>query len=117
MKRMILVVAAVLSMTTMFAEDEKVNSTNVYDMRVNMRKLGEALSLSLDQEQSVKDIHKEFCAEMQNAANAGKEERDEMVAKAVHKDVTYMRYVLSRKQFQKYLLLLNTTLNNRGLNK
>ena len=114
---MIIMVVAMLSMTTMFAEDENVNNVNAYDMTVNMNKLSEALSLSLDQQESVKEIHQEFCAEMMNAANASKDEREEMVNKAVRKDITYMRYVLSRKQYRKYLLLLNTTFNNRGLNK
>ena len=31
------------------------------------------------------------------------------------KDVQYMRYILEDKQYRKYLLLLNTTLTNRGL--
>lgn len=117
MKRMILMVVAMLSMTTMFAEDEKVNNVNAYDMSVNINKLGEALSLSTDQMQFVEDVHKAFCAEMLNAAYASKDERDAMVKKAVRKDLTYMRHILSKKQYRKYLLLLNTTFNNRGINE
>jgi len=117
MKRMILMVVAMLSMTTMFAEDEKVNNVNAYDMSVNINKLGEALSLSTDQKQFVEDVHKAFCAEMLNAAYASKDERDAMVKKAVRKDLSYMRHILSKKQYRKYLLLLNTTFNNRGINE
>jgi hypothetical protein len=116
MKRMILVVVAMLSMTAMHAEDEKVNSVNAYDMSVNIEKLGVALSLSTDQEQFVDDVHKAFCAEMLNAGNASKDERNAMMKKAIRKDLAYMRYILTKKQYRKYLLLLNTTLNNRGLN-
>ena len=116
MKRMILMVVAMLSMTTMFAEDEKVNNANAYDMSVNYAKLGEALSLSIDQLESVEDVHKTFCAEMLNAANAGKDERKQMMTQAIKKDLKYMKYILTSKQYRKYLLLLNTTLNNRGLN-
>jgi len=33
----------------------------------------------------------------------------------VKKDIRYMHYILDEKQYKKYLLLLNTTLINRGL--
>ena len=32
-------------------------------------------------------------------------------------EVKWMRYVLNEKQFRTYLTLLNSTINNRGLNK
>ena len=51
------------------------------------------------------------------AAQLGDEDRKAMVEKAVTKDVKYMRYILNDDQYHKYLLLLNITLNNRGLNK
>ena len=40
-----------------------------------------------------------------------------MVSKAIEKDLKYMYAVLTKEQYRKYLLLLNTTFNNRGLNK
>ena len=117
MKKMIVLVAALLSMTATFAEDEKVNDVKNYDMSVNYTKLGEALGLSKDQKEEVTDVHQAFCIDMLNAANAGKEERESMVNLAVKRDIMYMRLILNDKQYRKYLLLLNTTLNNRGLNK
>ena len=39
-----------------------------------------------------------------------------MVNKAIEKDLKYMHYILDRDQYRKYLLLLNATINNRGLN-
>lgn len=112
-------VVAMLSMTMTFAENENANNVKnveAYDMSVNIRKLGEALGLTLDQMEAVEDIHHTFSAEMLFAAQMNKEERDARVTKAVEKDVKYMRYILNDKQYRKYLLLLNTTLNNRGLN-
>lgn len=120
MKRLYLVVLAMLSMTMTFAENEKasnVNNTNAYDMTVNMRKLGETLGLTFDQMESVTDIHHTFCGEMMVAAQANKEDRKELVNKAVIKDLKYMRYVLNPDQYKKYVMLLNATINNRGLNK
>lgn len=114
-----MMIVAMFSMTmTMFAENENAESTlNVesYDMTINMRKLAVALDMTFDQMESVDDIHHVFCSEMMMAAHANKEEREELVEKAVKKDLRYMRFVLDQKQYRKYLLLLNTTLRNRGL--
>ena len=54
---------------------------------------------------------------MMFAAQYNKEERDARVNEAIEKNVKWMRYVLNEKQIRKYLVLLNTTLNNRGLRK
>jgi ribonucleotide reductase beta subunit family protein with ferritin-like domain len=65
--------------------------------------------------EAVENIHSTFNAEMQLAAHADENERQEMVNKAVERDIKWMQYVLDEKQYRTYLLLLNTTLNNRGL--
>ena len=109
-----------LSMTMTFAEDEnlnKVENVNAYRMEVNYSKLGEALNLSSDQMEAVQCIHDAFCADMISVAAANKESRKAMMKNAINKDLRFMRYVLDEKQYKKYLMLLNTTLNNRGLNK
>ncbi len=116
---MILMVMAMLSMTmTSYAENENVeniNSVENYDMTVNMRKLAVALDMTFDQMETVSDIHRTFCSEMMLAAHANKNDRAEIVNNAINKDLRYMRYVLNENQYRKYLLLLNTTLRNRGL--
>ena len=117
---MILTIVAMLSMTMAFAENENaasVNNVEAYDMSVNMTKLSEALALNADQIEAVKEIHHTFAAEMMFAAQYNKDERDARVAEAIDKDVKWMRYVLNEKQMRKYLVLLNTTINNRGLRK
>lgn len=112
-----------LSITTMNAGNESANSVNnvnnteAYDMSVNMRRLAIALGLTEDQMEAVECIHHTFSAEMLFAAGLDEEERKAMVEKALSKDVKFMKYVLDDKQYRKYLTLLNTTLNNRGLNK
>ena len=120
MKRLFLTVMAVLSMAVTFAENENLNSVdkaNIYNMTVNYSKLAESLGLTQDQLESVQDIHAEFCADMLNAYSANADERKEMVSKAINKDIRYMHYVLTREQYRKYLMILNATVNNRGLNK
>ena len=118
---MILTMVAMLSMTMAFAEGENVNSVNnvaVYDMSVNMEKLAEALSLNGDQREAVDNIYQTFAAEMMYAAQYySNDQRKDMVKKAINKNVAWMNYVLNDKQRRTYLMLLNTTINNRGLNK
>ena len=111
---------AMLSMTMAFAEGENMNSVNnvaAYDMSCNMNKLAEALSLTADQREAVENIYQTFTAEMMFAAQYSNDQRKEMVKKALEKNVAWMRYVLNEKQSHTYLMLLNTTINNRGLNK
>ena len=64
MKRLFLVVVAMLSMTFTFAENlesSEATAANAYDMSVNFRKLGEALELTTDQMEAVENIHHTFC--------------------------------------------------------
>ena len=109
---------AMLSMTMTFAENEETKSVmnvEAYDMSVNMRKLSVALGLTTDQMEAVENIHNTFNAEMQLAAHTNENDRQERVNKAVERDIKWMHYVLDEKQYRKYLMLLNTPLNNRGL--
>ena len=120
MKKLVVLAVALLSMTTTFAADENASATAAtaaYNMNIKMGPLADALSLNIDQVEAVADVHKNFTAEMMNAAIAPAEERDAMVGKAVNKDLKYMHTILSEKQYRKYLMLLNATLKNRGLIK
>ena len=109
---------AMFSMTMTFAENEEakeVKNVEAYDMSVNMRRLGVTLGLTVDQMEAVETIHNTFNAEMQMAARADENARQELVNKAVERDIKWMHYVLDQKQYSNYLTLLNSTLNNRGL--
>ena len=120
MKKIVLMVAAMMTMTMSFAENDNSNAVKgveAYDMTVNIRKLAVTLGLTFDQMEAVEDIHHQFSQEMMMAAYADDAEREAMVDKAVKKDVRYMHYVLNDKQYRTYLMLLNTTLRNRGLMK
>ena len=117
---MILTMVAMLSMTTAFAEGENaasVENMEAYDLNINMNKLSKALNLADDQKEAVAEIHHTFVAELKFAAEYGKNDRKVMLNRAIENDVKWMRYVLNNEQMRTYLMLLNTTLNNRGLNK
>ena len=115
MKKIVLTLVALMSMTTIFAENEGMNTTEAYNMTVNMKNLARTLNLSKDQVESVAEVHKTFSSEMVFAAHYGKEERTKMVEKAINKDLAYMNYILNKDQYRKYVMLLNITLINRGL--
>ncbi len=115
MKKIVLTLVALMSMTTIFAENEGMNTTEAYNMTVNMKNLARTLNLSKDQVESVAEVHKTFSSEMVFAAQYGKEERTKMVEKAINKDLAYMNYILNKDQYRKYVMLLNMTLVNRGL--
>ena len=120
MKKMILTLVAMLSMTTAFAEGEMAMGTSnmeAYELNVKMDKVSKALNLADDQKEAVADIHHTFASELMFAAQYGANDRKKLVARALDNDVKWMRYVLNEKQFRTYLTLLNSTINNRGLNK
>lgn len=120
MKKILLTMVALLSMTTaVFAEGEnnEVAEAAKYEINFNIGQLSKALDLSYDQTSAVTDITKMFASDMTNAAAASGNERAELRKKAINRDLAYMRTVLDKEQYHKYLLLLNTTMNNRGLNK
>lgn len=54
---------------------------------------------------------------MDAAAASNNSDRKEIIDKAIKNDLKYVRSVLTDSQYRKYLVLLNTTLNNRGINK
>ena len=119
MKKIVLTVVAMLSMTMAFAEGENVNNTNemeAYTISINTKKLSETLGLNRDQTEAVADIEKNLSAAMMNIGQANKESRPEMLQNALKTNLGYMHSILNDKQYRKYLLLLNMTLTNRGLN-
>lgn len=111
-------VVAMLSMTAAWAEGEDANmanSTEAFVLNINNYRLGEVLGLNSDQYEALVDINKTFEVEMLNAGTADKNDRAEMLNKAIHHNLAYMKYILSEKQYRKYLTILNATMQNRGL--
>ena len=122
MKKIVLTLAAMMTMSMAFANTENIPVTEAstaanYDMTVNYSKLATTLELSSDQIDAVEAIHDQFINDMRKAANAEASERAELVKKAATKELKYMHYVLNEKQYRKYNTLLNLTLENRGLLK
>ena len=106
MKKIVLTMVALMSMTMTFAENEtaaNLNKAEAYNMK------------SKDQVEGFMEIHKTFTSELLFAAQMNDEERQLMVEKAIKKDLAWMDYILNKDQYRKYVMLLNVTLHNRGL--
>ncbi len=125
MKKIVFTLAALMSMTFAFAEGESNAKANValakeaqnYEMNISTTSLARALNLGYDEVEVVNSITDSFASDMKKAGEAQGEERNKLFKKALKRNLTYMHSVLSYEQYSKYLKLLNTTLNNRGLNK
>ena len=120
MKKVILTVVAVLSLTTAFAGNDPIKgttTTSVYELNINMDKFSDALNLSDDQKEVVESIMTAFTRDLRKAGKADDQNRNELVKKAIDKDVKRMRRVLNREQMRTFLNVLNTTVANRGLLK
>ena len=119
MKKIVLTMVALMSMTMTFAENEtaaNLNKAEAYNMKtVNVTKLCQALNLSKDQVESFTEVYKTFTSELLFAAQMNDEERQLMVENAIKKDLAWMDYILNKDQYRKYVMLLNVTLHNRGL--
>ena len=86
-----------------------------YDFTINYRRLGCCLEMSIDQLEDFKLFFDQFKDNMLFAYNECSEDsRDGVVKSIVRKNVKEMRCILNDKQYKKYLLLMNTTLRNRG---
>ena len=121
MKKVILTVVAVLSMTTAFAGNEPINgqgnNTSVYELNVNMNQLARTLSLTEGQKYEVQGIMDTFAKELKEAGESEDLYRSMRVKEAINKDVKNMRRVLNKKQMRTFLNVLNSTVANRGLLK
>lgn len=121
MKKFFISMSMLLSVATFaMAENNNVESTNnveAYQFNINTNSLSRALELSKDQSEMSIDIMSEFERCMSFASEMPTDERKKTIVKnTVANNIKYMSSILTKSQFGKYLRILNTTLNNRGIN-
>ena len=101
-----------------FAGDSNVSETDKfekYEFNINNRKLASFLMLSEDQFESVVAITDELSNDMRFAYYGNSAEtRKKVIDNAIRKNIRHMRFILTREQYRKYLLVFNLTLTNRG---
>lgn len=121
MKKFVFMAALILATNTanVLASDNSVNETeNVenYYIHVNEKSLSKSLGMSKDQMEICSDVIKEFENDMVFASsNAKGESRKAVTRNAIMKNMSYMKMFLDEAQYKKYVLILNTTLVNRGI--
>lgn len=121
MKKFVFMVALMLATNTanILAGENSVNETeNVenYHIHVNEKSLSKSLGMSKDQMEICSDVIKEFENDMVFASsNAKGESRKAVTMNAIMKNMRYMKMFLDEAQYKKYVLILNTTLVNRGI--
>lgn len=122
MKKYLIMMVMLFTMSVYsFAEDN--NATEIerierYDVKVNAKKLANYLQLSSDQFNAVETVVNEFSNDLMFAAvQNGEASRKAVTKNLIDKNVKYMSYILNEKQMHKYLIVLNATMNNRGLNR
>ena len=121
MKKFVFMVALMLATNTanILAGENSVNETeNVenYYIHVNEKSLSKSLGMSKDQMEICSDVIKEFENDMVFASsNVKGESRKAVTRNAIMKNMRYMKMFLDEAQYKKYVLILNTTLVNRGI--
>jgi len=117
MKKMVLTVVAMMTLTLGFAKTNvhhPTRSAERYNISFNMRQLAAKLDLSSDQMEIAEVIQNCFTNDMQKAARARRFERKALVYQAVRMDVNRMQNILNDKQLRTFMLLLRDTLLDRG---
>lgn len=125
MKKIVFTLAALMTMTMAFADGETSTKGNAaaaaeaakYEMNINVNSLSRTLRLDNETSRTVGYITENFTADMKKAGAATGDDRDRLYKKAVNRNLSYMHSVLTNRQYNEYVKLLNVTLVNRGLTK
>lgn len=129
MKKIVLMMIAMMSMTVAFAENGDENKDakkaevvaiaprNSYNMSMNYDKLARTLRLDEEQMVPVALVHNRFVRNMRKAADADANLRERMVKKAANREFAEMSYILTRDQMDTFRAMITATLENRGLVK
>ena len=129
MKRIVMTLVAVMTLTLGYAKTEVSSIQHVnhnyasfdklnkerFDMNCDMRRLAVVLDLTESQMDVVEVIQQIFVDEMRSLADVRGPQCRLLVHQAVKKDMTRMQRVLNDKQFDTYSTLLRTTLKNKRL--
>jgi len=126
MKKILLFVMLMFMGLTMFADEvsvvENIKTNELtavidkYDFTVNYEKVESCLKLYPYQIERFEQFFDTFKHDMIQASNKSDEsEQKKIVNQSVAKNLRLMRTILEFDQYRKYVLLINTTLFNRGL--
>ena len=120
MKKVVMMLVMLFTMSVYsFADNNeatKINNVEKYELKINHKKLACVLDLNEDQMESMDWILSDFENNMLYLASIDDDEsRNKILLNVINNNVKYMNFILNEKQYKKYLVLLNTTLNNRNI--
>jgi len=117
MKKIILTITmSFMLFFTAMAEENNTHKVEAYDIHVNTEALAKSLDANKDQAESIDNIMRIFAAQMTNTKLESNDSvRSKMFDNTVSMNINYMKQVLTDDQYRRYLTILNSTLNNRGL--
>ena len=116
MKKIVLSMMLLMSMTVAMADNDNNEAANsAYEFNVNVYKLGSTLGFSSDQYTFMANVMEAFSDDMKLAGCASTEDRKGLTHMAIQRNLSAVRTLLTKKQYRKYLMLLNANLLNRGL--
>ena len=118
MKKIVLTMMAVLTMTTAFAGNDETMAAKdmaVYNMNVNINALARTLGMSSEQTNDMRSIHRTFTSDLQYAAGAKEDRQEKLFRKALIRNLACAKTILSNEQYHKYLTEINVTFINRGI--
>ena len=115
MKRLFVSVFAVLSLSTVCFSQKNLEITD-WNMKKHLPELARYLELSSNQYDNVANAI-DFLAYKMNSAKYSKGERQiKYLNEAIYGSLKLMKSTLSEAQYKKYLRILNTQIQNKGLN-
>jgi hypothetical protein len=121
MKKVIIMLAMVLAMNVVAnaanGDESKTQIENVemYKFNINHEKLKKTLECDKEQADFVDYAVEEFENDMLFASTVSDStSRDKVVRNAIKKNLNLMGMTLDKRQFRKYLTLINISLTNRG---
>lgn len=107
---------ALMATANVNAEEKNEGAVRVdYNIDINIRALSRCLSLDgnqIDVMEYASDLLKE---EVANVKFAKEERKAARLQRAISRNLAIARKHLEEKQYHDYLVLMNTTLNNKGL--
>ena len=116
MKRIALLFVASLLMSAASYAGEKSASATTWNWSINAGRLSQCLELSSTQYDNVALACEYFSDRLVKAARSKDEaSRSKLVRDAVLGNMKLMKSALDRKQYKKFVVLLNVTLRNKGL--
>ncbi len=115
MKKSIVALAVIVTLSAnVFAGTEEPVNGKWGGTNINVYKLSNYLELTANQSQEVANICEYFTEQMEQATNA-KKNKEEKLRKAVYGNLKLMKQTLTQEQYTKYTRVLNSTLNNKGI--